>query len=192
MHLHHNDVIPITILVMIKHFDQQWPTQQKDRLYPFHLHGCRWKSPEEQNVNNKLKQSLMTLVVLDTSKKLARLNNLVWVWAHARHIEEALEGVACPKKLLERLRWVPVERVTSVCLWGWGMRMRMLMIMMMLVMLMMIFTSTSTPTVGLQSLFTKPIIHIPLLLVTQHLTHQKISTRQKATLFSQVHFPLVL
>ena len=44
----------------------------------------------------------------------------MWVWAHARHIEEALEGVACPKKLLERLRWVPVERVTSVCLWGWG------------------------------------------------------------------------
>ena len=47
-------IIPITILVMIKHCVQQWPTQQKDRLYPFHLHGHRWKSPERQNVKSKL------------------------------------------------------------------------------------------------------------------------------------------
>ena len=44
----------------------------------------------------------------------------MWVWSHARHVEKALEGIARPKKLLERLLWVPVERVTTVWLWEWS------------------------------------------------------------------------
>ena len=43
----------------------------------------------------------------------------MWIGAHARHVEEALEGVRSPEKLLERFCRVPVERVTTVWLCGW-------------------------------------------------------------------------
>ena len=53
----------------------------------------------------------------------------------------------------------------------------MIKIKMMAVMLMVV-TSTSTPIVGLESLLTKSVVHIPFLLVAQHLNTQVVKIAQ--------------
>ena len=125
-------------------------TQQKDRLCPSHLHGHRWKSPWQKNI--------MHVVTLSIELPGAGLIPSRACWRSSRR--------GCLSQKIAGTFSLDLHGTCNQCV---TLRMITLMLMPALMLMMMIITSPSTPIVGLESLLSKPVVHVPFLLVAQYL-----------------------